>query len=175
VAKAIRWVHDHAAEFRGSPDQILLMGHSAGAHLAALVSTDERLKLSNIKGTILLDGAGYDIPRQIEIAALPRQKELYRTVFTEDVEKQKDASPISHVEKNKSIPPFLILYVATRRDGRLQSEAFGKKLNDAGVSATVVPAANKTHATINREIGEPDDKPTAEIFQFLTSQLRPST
>ena len=69
VAKALAWLSDHVAEYGGDPDRMFVMGHSAGAHLAALVSTDHRrLKeegkdLSIIKGTICLDTAASDIPR----------------------------------------------------------------------------------------------------------------
>jgi acetyl esterase/lipase len=42
VAKAIRWVHGHVAEYGGDPKRLLIMGHSAGAQLAALICTDER-------------------------------------------------------------------------------------------------------------------------------------
>lgn len=177
VARAVHWVHDHAKEFGGSPDKIFLMGHSAGAHLAALVATDHRyleaegLKLSAIKGVILLDGAGYDIPRQIAIAPLPRMKDLYLTAFTEDVEKQKDASPITHVAKEKQIPPFLILYVAKRLDGMQQSRSLAKALDAAGVEVQVLPAENKTHATISGEFGNPGDIPTRQAFEFLDSRL----
>src|ERR1043165_7556281 len=49
VAKAFRWVHDHIAEYGGDPKRVLVGGHSAGAQLAALLSTDERyLKEQNI-------------------------------------------------------------------------------------------------------------------------------
>ncbi len=41
IAKAIHWAKDHASDFGGDGKQIILMGHSAGAHLAALVATDE--------------------------------------------------------------------------------------------------------------------------------------
>jgi len=179
IARAVRWVHDHANEYGGSAERIFVMGHSAGAHLAALVSTDPRyleaegLKLHAIKGAILLDGGGYDIPRQFELVATrPRSIELFRRVFTDDVEKQKDASPITHVATDKSIPPFLILHVADRRVSTIQSQAFGKKLNEAGVRAQVVAAEDKTHATINREIGKPGDVPTRRIFEFLKGMLR---
>src|SRR3954467_578274 len=42
IAQAIRWVHEHAREYGGDPGCIFLMGHSAGAHLVALVGTDHR-------------------------------------------------------------------------------------------------------------------------------------
>lgn len=177
VAKAIRYVHEHAAEHRGAPDKLFIMGHSAGAHLAALVATDEsyleaqKLKLSTIKGVVLLDGAAYDIPRQIEIALLPAMKEMYRSVFTNNLELQKEASPITHISKGKEIPPFLIFYVATRRDGKIQSEALSARLKENEISSRVIPAENKNHATINREIGLPGDVPTQQIFEFLSTRL----
>lgn len=177
VAQAIRWISTHAKEFGGSPELIFVMGHSAGAHLAALVSTDERylkkqgLTLRNIHGVILLDGAAYDIPRQIELAALPRMKQMYETVFTKDQTTQRDASPIAHVEKGKSIPPFLILHIASRRDGRIQSESLAQAINDAGGHAEVISEPNKSHATINRELGQPGDLPTKHVFQFLDEHI----
>jgi acetyl esterase/lipase len=173
VPRAIRWVKDHAGEHGGDPGRIFLMGHSAGAHLAALVGTDGRSleklgsKLSDLSGVILLDRAGYDIPRQIQEAWLPRMRALYTGVFTEDEATQKDASPVTHVARGKGIPPFLILHVASRRDSQAQSEGLAARLWEAGVGAKGVPAERKTHATINRELGEPDDAPTREVFEFL--------
>ena len=41
--KAMRWVDDHASEFGGDGTQITVMGHSAGAQLAALQCTDPKL------------------------------------------------------------------------------------------------------------------------------------
>jgi len=71
VAKAIRWIHDHARDYRGDPDSIIVTGHSAGAQLAALVCTDdgylkaEGLTLSAIKACVPVDGDSYDVPLQI--------------------------------------------------------------------------------------------------------------
>ena len=67
VAKAIAYVHANIGKYGGDPDRIFVMGHSAGAHLAALVSTDDRylnaegLTLKTLRGTILLDGGSYDM------------------------------------------------------------------------------------------------------------------
>src|ERR1700754_5069543 len=56
IAKSIRWVHEHIADHGGDPKRLLVMGHSAGAQLAALICTDDRylkaegVSLSVIKG-----------------------------------------------------------------------------------------------------------------------------
>ena len=56
VARAIRWVHEHASDYGGDPDAIFVMGHSAGSQLCALVCTDngyladQGLSLRTIKG-----------------------------------------------------------------------------------------------------------------------------
>jgi acetyl esterase/lipase len=181
IAEAIHWVHEHARDHGGDPGRIFLMGHSAGAHLAALVGTDNRylekagLKLSDLSGIILLDGACYDIPRQIEQSPLPRLTTIYTTVFTEDQTTQRDASPITHVARDKHIPPFLILHVASRRDSKAQSEGLAARLREVGVEATVIPAEGKTHASINRELGQPEDAPTKAVFEFLRDHREKSS
>jgi len=42
AARAARWTIDHAAELGGDPRRVFLMGHSAGAQIAALLATDRR-------------------------------------------------------------------------------------------------------------------------------------
>jgi arylformamidase len=62
VAKSIHWVHDHIADYGGDPKRLLIMGHSAGAQLAALICTDDRylkaegLSLAITKGCVPVDG-----------------------------------------------------------------------------------------------------------------------
>src|SRR5581483_1205365 len=41
-ARVVRWVKDNIASFGGDPDKIFLKGHSAGAHIAAMLSIDGR-------------------------------------------------------------------------------------------------------------------------------------
>ncbi|MBN2866991.1 MAG: alpha/beta hydrolase [Thiotrichales bacterium] len=71
AAKAIAWVSDHIAEYGGNPDKLFVAGHSAGAHIGALVTADKRylsaLGKSNqiIKGFAGLSGP-YDFVPQAE-------------------------------------------------------------------------------------------------------------
>lgn len=173
VAAAIHWVKDHASEYGGDPRKLYLMGHSAGAHLAALVATDaqylaaEKLKLSTISGVVLLDGAGYDVARQIKEAPLKRSRDLYRTVFSENAETHAAASPIEHVKRGTGIPRFLLIHVAHRPDSKAQAESMAAKLKAAGVAAKAHSASGKTHGSLNRELGTKDDAATEVVFKFL--------
>ncbi len=176
VAKAIGWTCSHAAEFGGDGQTIFVAGHSAGAQLAALVSTDssylkrEGITLSTIRGCIPVDGDTYDVPLQIKTVE-ERRANIYRQKFG-DEKSQVELSPVTHVTKGKAIPPFLILHVADHPETKLQSERLAKALADAGISAKAYPAAGKNHTTINAELGEADDKPTEELYRFLDEALK---
>ena len=41
-ASAVRWAKSNAADYGGNPDRIVLVGHSAGAYIAAMLAVDER-------------------------------------------------------------------------------------------------------------------------------------
>ena len=42
AAKALAWVSDHIADYHGNPARVHVMGHSAGAHIGALLAADAR-------------------------------------------------------------------------------------------------------------------------------------
>ena len=79
VAKSLGWVHTHIAEYGGDPKRIFVMGHSAGAQLAALISIDDRYLKSEgvpfdvLKGCVPVDGDTYDVPAIIETAETRRR------------------------------------------------------------------------------------------------------
>lgn len=172
IAKAVRWIHDHISEHGGDPKMIFVMGHSAGAHLAALVCTDDRylkaegLSLSVIKGCVPVDVSVYDIPKRLKDGgAVPPA--TFTQVFGKSEESHRDLSPATHVAKGKNIPPFLILHVAARAETKAQSHWLAEKLKAAGVDAKVVAAEGTTHGTINANLGLPKDEPTRQVWEFL--------
>lgn len=185
IAKSIRWVHEHIAEYGGDPQRLLVMGHSAGAQLAALISIDDRylkaegLSLSIIKGCVPVDGDTFDIPPIIEIAetrarvyGLPQPTFGHRVKFGNDPAKHKDFSAVTHVASNKGIPPFLILYVVNHPDTKAQAVHFGKVLKEAGIPVTVFGAQETTHTRINTELGLPDNPATKALFDFVDESLK---
>lgn len=172
VCAAVAWIQKNIAEHGGDPKQLYLLGHSAGAHLAALAAVDrKRLKAAGadprgIRGAILIDGAGYDVPRQMRTGSpLARVEGMYADAFTLDPEVQRDASPVHKLTAKP--PPFLILHVKNRRDAAAQAEWLEKALEDKGGTVEVVQVYGKTHMTINRDFGRPGDATTKAAATFL--------
>jgi acetyl esterase/lipase len=184
VAKSMRWVHDHIAEHGGDPKRLLVMGHSAGAQLAALVCIDDRylkaegLSLDIIQACVPVDGDTYDVPAIIETAetrrrvhGLPQAKFGHREKFGNDPEKHRDFSAVTHVASGKGIPPFLILHVAEHPDTTAQAQRLASVLTEAGIPVTVFGAKETTHNKLSADLGLPDDPATKELFEFVNKSL----
>jgi acetyl esterase/lipase len=180
IAKSLRWVHEHIAEHGGDPNRLFVMGHSAGAQLAALICTDDRylkaegLSLAIIKGCVPVDGDTYDVPAIIETAetrrrvhGLPQAKIGHREKFGNDPAKHRDFSAVTHIAKGKSIPPFLILYVAEHPDTSAQAQRLGNVLKGADIPVRLLGVRETTHNKINADLGLPDDPATKVLFEFL--------
>jgi arylformamidase len=185
IASSIRWVHEHVAECGGDPNRLFVMGHSAGAQLAALICTDDRylkaegLSLAIIKGCVPVDGDTYDVPAIIETAetrnrvhGLPQPKFGHREKFGNDPAKHRDFSAVTHVAREKGIPPFLILYVANHPDTSAQAQRLGNVLKEAGVPVTLFGGRETTHSRINTNLGQPDDPATRALVDFLGKALK---
>ncbi|RME48574.1 MAG: hypothetical protein D6795_12780, partial [Deltaproteobacteria bacterium] len=109
VAAAFAWVREEIAAYGGDRDTIFVMGHSAGAHLSALMATDARYLDAlghvpgEIGGLVLMSGA-YDL------TTLPPLFDaiLYDTFGSLDRDTLLSASPFYFLDKAQ--PPTLLLY-----------------------------------------------------------------
>lgn len=155
------------------PRRVVLMGHSAGAHLVALVGTDERylkgvgLSLANISGVIPIDGAAYDVPAQMADGPQIMQS-TYSQAFGTDPARQKALSPTFQAGA-PNVPEFLLLHVQ-RPDGIRQANALGAALKSGGSRVEIVSFPGeglKGHAEINRRLGDPSYAPTATVDSWL--------
>lgn len=185
VARSMRWVHDHIAEYGGDPDRLFVMGHSAGAQLAALVCIDDRyakaegLSPAILKGCVPVDGDTYDVPAIIETAETrrrvhgqPQATYGHREKFGNDPTKHRDLSAVTHVNRDKGIPPFLIIHVAEHPDTGAQAQRLAGVLKGAGVSVKVFGARESTHNKVNADLGQPDDPGTRALFDFVDESLK---
>ncbi|GLH78561.1 hypothetical protein SSBR45G_34700 [Bradyrhizobium sp. SSBR45G] len=173
VAAAVAWLRNNAGRLGIDPARIVLMGHSAGAHLVALVGTDPRylaaagLSLRDVGGIVALDGACYDVARQIADSGR-FMTDTYIQAFGTDPARQRALSPTLQAAKPNA-PAFLILHV-DRADGTAQSEALGAALMQAGTPAEVEAVRGtglRGHIEINRELGNASHPATAIVDAWL--------
>jgi arylformamidase len=183
ITKSVRWVHDHINSRGGDPNRIFLMGHSAGAQLAALVCTDDRLleseglSLAILKGCVAVDGDTYDVPLQVATAAARRKSlgqpdpKFGHAEKFGPPDRQRDFSAVRHIARNKGIPPFLVLHVADHTDTTAQAHRLWSELREAGVPAKIFGAAGTDHVRLDRDLGLPGDPSTAELFAFVATAI----
>lgn len=181
VSDAIAWVYRHIGEKEyggGDVNRVFLSGHSAGGHLASLVTLDRQwldrreVPIDFIKGVISISGI-YNVPDPLQNAvALWGYNKLYiAPTFGDNVEFMLSSSPLTHIKRldttaPHSTPPFLIMNAGSdfglEKDGTLFTSVFvGKNLP---CRHEIIP--DESHASISRS------EKTMEIARdFLVSLL----
>ncbi|MDB4678851.1 alpha/beta hydrolase [Rhodopirellula sp.] len=184
VASAFGWVHRNIVKYGGDPKRVFVGGHSAGAQLAALICTDLRyldrhgVPPGVLRGCVPVDGDTYDLPKIITTAEL--RQSLYggemftfghRQKFGNDPQKHVEFSAVTHVSKEKPIPPFLIFYFSGNPDTRAQAKRLADVLKNADVPVTVFGKGDTNHRQLNHDLGTQDEVATAELITFLKDAL----
>lgn len=169
VADALAWVQNNIADFGGDPQQIYLLGHSAGAQLVAQVATDATFlrkagkDLNLLKGVIAIEG-GYGV-----VGADGDTKRMQANYGPQ----WQKALAAANVKPGKGIPPFLLFHVKggspTVADSEYQALGFAKALEAAGVRADVVSLDHVEHFGSNEKLGVPGDVTTVSLERFLAS------
>lgn len=188
VTKSIGWVHRNITDYGGDPQRIFVGGHSAGAQLAALICTDDRLlkrervPFTVLKGCVPVDGDTYDVPKNIMTEELrlalygfPQRAFAPRQKFGNDPKKHIDFSSVTHITKGKGIPPFLLFYFSGNADTRAQAQCLGFELKKAGIPVTLYGKRDSNHNRLNNDLGKPDDPATVELYKFLDPLLGAKT
>lgn len=149
-AKAASWVKSHVAQYGGDPHHIFLAGHSAGAHIAAMLTLDaeylltEKLKPEDFSGMIGLAGP-YDF--------LPLKSARLRTIFG-DSENQQKAQPINFVDGKN--PPMLLL--VGEKDGTVwprNTYHLAAKIRAEGGPVQVIEYPNWGHIDMVAKLAKP--------------------
>lgn len=166
VASALAYVESHAREWGGDPQKIILMGHSAGAHLVSLISADPRkyfsLGLKPWRGTVSLDTATMDLVQTME----RNHYDFYDDVFGRDKKDWIKNSPLYQLER--SAPPMLLVCSTLREDKPCESsKPFMAKGADMGLRMEMSEQA-LSHGEINDQLGKPDGY-TERVEQFIRS------
>lgn len=177
VAASLAYLLERADDLGIDRNRVVLTGHSAGAHLVALVGTDEQylrgagLSFADIDGVMPNDGAAYDIPAQMAQAG-PMMSKTYTQAFGTDSARQQALSPTFHAA-SPNAPDFLLIHVQ-REDGVAQNKALAAALEAGGSRVAIGSFEGKGlrgHAEINRRLGEPDYPATPVMDQWLKAVL----
>lgn len=142
-ARALRWVHENAGRYGGDPDRLYLGGHSAGAHLGAMLALDRRyLQAEGLDTDIIRGFFGLAGPYAFDPMKYRSTRDIFATADT-----QEDAQPVSFV--TDKAPPMLLLHGTD--DGTVypvNSRELAKALRDKGVPVRHVEYADTGHIAI---------------------------
>lgn len=165
VGRALAFMQSRAASWGGDGLRIVLMGHSSGAHLAALLSASASIATrSGAKpwlGTVALDSAALDL---VEIMS-SRHFRFYDRVFGSDTARWKDMSPLHQLAGPSA--PMLLVCSSRRGDSCPAARRFAAKAVSLGGRATVLPI-DLGHGEVNNELGR-SPAYTASVDEFLRS------
>ncbi len=167
AARAAQWAATHAAEFGADPQQLFLMGHSAGAHMAALLALDPRYlqaagTVPRIAGVIGLSGP-YDF--------LPLLEEDVQDMFGPPA-LYPESQPINYVRGDA--PPMLLIHgLKDETVWPKNSRNLASALSGRGASVTLKLYPKLVHADTVGALSAPirGRAPTlADIRDFVKSR-----
>ena len=165
VARAIAKAQHDAATWGGDAHKFILMGHSAGAHLIALLDASpawvhDADALAPL-GSVLLDSAAFDLPAIMRAPHLA----LYDRAFGSDTTLWSAASPL--IQLRQATPPILAVCSSRRSISCAQAQRFVAKAVSLGGRASV-HQENRSHGEINVQLGMPGAY-TDAVEEFLGS------
>jgi len=166
IARALAYIQNHAVSWGGNPEQIVLMGHSAGAHLVSLLSAaPEKAYALGVKpwlGTVSLDTATMDLVETMNRRHYP----FYDDVFGENRDYWEQNSPLYQLER--SAPPMLLVCSTLRDDKPCEhSISFMEKGRGLGIRMEMSEQP-LTHAQINDDLGK-NGSYTDRVESFMKS------
>ena len=169
-ASAVKWVYDNIEDYGGLKTKLYVSGHSAGGHLAALLSTQnawfDSLNIANpIAGCILIDAFAldmYDYLNKREYSA----KNTFFTTFSQIEEVWKNRSPINHV--SASTPPILV-YTGSKTYGSIlkSGKAYHNKLAGLKVNSKYTEMPGKKHIPMMFQLYNRKNLLYDEFIQFM--------
>lgn len=168
---AITWLRGHIGDYGGDPGAINLVGHSAGAHLAALVAVEPEVlqgmgtPARSIRSCVALSGV-YDL----EWFFAKRVRGFIRD-FVRSPEDARSASPERLLEAGTAPLSTRFLIAAGERDEPLfadQGLRFYQELRAKGARAGFLQLAGKTHGEVLQAMGDEN----SELFREMVEIFR---
>jgi len=165
VAEAIGWITRNIQGYGGDPDRLVLIGHSAGAHLVSLAGASpvwikgRMVSQKQILGVVSLDTETFDVRAEAtDPSSSPSRLALIWNAFGTPAEEAVEnrwerSSPIAYADPTD--PPFLLVTQSGKVLRIAANNQMATKLGqDPAESVVTVPL---DHEGINTSLGSPDD------------------
>lgn len=170
VAHATRWLFRNARKHGGDPDRIFIVGHSSGAHSAALAAVGEGwlgVRRKRLGGVVCLDASGFDMVEILEAFRGARTPPPVARLFEQAFGDRAAAlSPMRLIRSATDYPPFLLIHMGGSAAGS-QVLRFATLLRMAGGMAEVVSAPGDTHMSLLTGLGLPGDAEGERVARFF--------
>ena len=173
AALAVKWVKENIKQYGGDPDKIFIAGHSAGGHLASLITVrnkyfDKMGMVNPVKGTILIDAAGLDMYGYLKEQNFAEDNTYIQT-FTNNPNNWKEASPLYHLQKG--MPPMLI-YLGEKTYPSIKSgnEEFTDSLKNLGYPPLYHILKGKKHIPMITQFFNSYNPRYKEIIEFMRKE-----
>jgi acetyl esterase/lipase len=175
VAKSFQWTVKNISKFRGDPNNIIVMGHSAGGHLATLLSTNTyflnnlNIHSSYIRGCISMSGI-YSDERLKEV---PMGKFLLHNAFGKRATYY-DAFPIYNI--TSTTPPTILINGRRELGLKKQTLDYHYALKQKGVYVETVYFSHCDHWDVYRHWnpGEQNEQVLDTIRKFIQKVVQPA-
>ena len=173
VSTALALVQKKAPSWGGDPSRIIMMGHSAGAHLVAYISADptiaSRAGARPWSGTVVLDSAMLNAVEQMTNKPYKiLSKKIYDEVLGTNPKYWEEVSPF-HQLNSSNIPTYIVCS-STRKDACPQGYEFAKKAKSLGGQSAVLEQ-KMSHGEILGNLGKPGSY-TQSVDTFIQGVLR---
>jgi len=183
IAQSIKWLHDNVGQYGGTPDSFVLVGYSSGAHLVALVATDERyleqqgLDNGVIRAVSAWDVPAYDVPLALTLmegTQLEPKIRFNQALFGHTREDQLQASPVNYLDSDGSHIRFQLISAGkmhrqSQTISKRASESFKDALAEAGHQAKHHHYSSMDHAELPMNYGKGGAKDISrQVENFLS-------
>lgn len=170
VAQALAGAQAKARSWGADPTQFILMGHSAGAHLVALVhASPELVAQAGARpwlGTVALDTAAVDVAPIMQ----GQHFRLYDAAFGTDPALWRAMSPTQQL--TAAAKPILLVCSTRRDESCQQADAMASRGGQLGVRVEVL-RQDLSHRDINQQLGLPGAY-TDAVNTFIGALLAPA-
>lgn len=172
IARAIAAAQARAGEWRLDARRFVMIGHSAGAHLVALLGANPSLLADagarSPLGVVSLDSGALDVPM---LMAQPRLPRLYTDAFGTDPAYWAAASPLHRLAPD-ALP--MLLVCSSRRRFPIspcdEARKFARQAATFGATMQVLPE-NLSHGKINQHLGMPSAY-TRSVSGYIDSLVK---